>query len=162
MRLSLGTLLGLILVIAIFWGGHDLYVHWQERRLTQQALDALQRDDDNTASVAARATLELEPSSALAARVMAELAQKAGNRAALNWRHRVADLLPNSIEDKLAWARCAVQFNDVSTAEHALSLVRGTGRQIAEYHAVAALLAQAHGQEDQAESEWTQALQLGG
>jgi len=160
LRLSLGTLLVLILVIVIFWGGHDLYVHWQERRLTQQALDALQGDDNNTASVAARAALELEPSSAPAARVMAELAEKAGNRAALNWRHRVVDLLPNSVEDKLAWARCALQFNDVSTAEGALSLVQGTGRQIAEYHAVAALLAQAHGQEDQAESEWTQTLQL--
>jgi Flp pilus assembly protein TadD len=160
LRLSLGTLLGLLLLIAILWAGHGLYVRWQERRLIQRATFAMDHADDRTASLAARNVLELKPASAPAARIVAELAEKAGNRAALDWRRRVVDLQPNSVEDELAWAKCALQFNNVSTAQRALSSIPEAGRQNAGYHAVAALLAQARGREDQADSEWTQAKQL--
>ncbi len=160
LKLSLGSLAGLILLIALIWGGHNLYVRWQETRLTRRALVALEHGDQRTASLAARNVLELKPGSVPAARVMAELAEKTGNRVALDWRHRVADLQPDSVEDKLAWARCSLQFNDPATAERVLSSIDEAGRHSAGYHAVGALLAQAHGQEEQADSEWTKALEL--
>jgi Flp pilus assembly protein TadD len=161
LKLSLGIVLVLILLTALFWGSHDSYVRWQERRLIEHARFAMEHADDRTASVAARSVLELRPSSAPAARIMAELAERAGNRAALDWRHRVVGMQPNSLVDKLDWAKCALQFNDLATAERALSSIdKGAARQSAGYHAFAALLAQARGQDAQAEREWTQALQL--
>lgn len=159
LKLSLGSLAGLILLIALIWGGRNLYVRWQERRLTRQALVALERGDQRTASLAARNVLELKPASVPAARVMAELAEQTGNRMALDWRRRVTDLQPDSVEDKLAWARCALQFNDPTLAERALSSIEEAGRHNAGYHAVGALLAQARGQDEQADREWTKALE---
>ena len=35
-RLLFGILLGLIFLIAAIWGGHDLYLRWQEKRLVRR------------------------------------------------------------------------------------------------------------------------------
>lgn len=160
LKLLFGGLIGIILLIALFSGGHGAYVRWQERRLVRRAAFALQHGDKRTASLAARSVLELKPSSALAARIMAELAERVGDRVALDWRRKVAQLDPQSTDDALAWARCALQFNDIGTAERALSRINEAGRQTAGYHAVAALIAQTRQQDEKAESEWAEAVRL--
>ena len=160
LKLLFGGLIGIILLIALFSGGHGAYVRWQERRLVRRAAFALQHGDERTASLAARSVLELKPSSAPAARIMAELAERVGDRGALDWRRKVAQLVPQSTDDALALARCALQFNDIGTAERALSGINESGRQTAGYHAVAALIAQARQQDEKAESEWTEAVRL--
>src|SRR5438876_4533691 len=111
-KLLIGTLTAIVLLIALFWGGHDLYVRWQERRLIRRAVFDIQHGDVRDANLAARNVLELRPSSAPAARIMAQLAEQAGNRLALDWRRKVVQLEPKSTEDALAWARCALQFNN--------------------------------------------------
>lgn len=158
--MTLGGLAGLVLLILVCWGGHDLYVRWQERRLVRRALVALQQGDEKTASLAARTVLEIKPVSAPAARIMAEVAEKTGNRVALDWRRKVVGLIPSSVEDKLALARCALQFGDPAFADETLKGIDETGRQLAGYHAVAALLAQARQHDDQAETEWGEAVKL--
>jgi len=105
LKLLLGSLIAIVLLIAICWGGHGIYVRWQERRLVRRAVVAVQKGDDVTASVAARAVLQIKPTSAGAARIMAQLAEKTGNRAALDWRHKVIDAEPHTVEDALALAR---------------------------------------------------------
>lgn len=160
LKLLLGGLIGIILLIAVFWGGHSAYVRWQERRLIRKAVFAIEHGDEHTASLAARNVLELRPSSASAARIMAQLMEKAGDRIALDWRRKVAQLEPQSTDDALAWARCALQFNDIATAERALATVDEKGQATAAYHAVYALLAQARQEEQKADSEWTEAVRL--
>jgi hypothetical protein len=160
LKLLLGGLIGIILLVALFSGGHGAYVRWQERRLVRRAVFALQHGDERTASLAARSVLELKSSSAPAARIMAELAEHVGDRGALDWRRKVAQLEPQSTDDGLAWARCALQFNDVGTAERALSGIDEEGKKGAGHHAVAALIAQARQQDEKAESEWTEAVRL--
>jgi len=160
LRLLFGTLLGIFLLIGIIWGGHDLYTRWQEKRLTRRATVALQNGDDATASLAARAILQMKPKSVPAARIMAELAEKSGNRAALAWRRGVAEAEPHSVEDALAWAKCALQFGDSAVAQRALAGIDERGQERADYHATSALLAQAAKQDDKAEAEWQQAVQL--
>jgi hypothetical protein len=160
LKFLFGTLIGIALLIGIFWGGHDLYARWQERRLVRRALVAMQRGDDATASLAARTVLQIKPSSAPAARVMAQLAEKTGNRAALDWRHKVVEAEPHSVEDALALARCALQFNEPRVAEQALSGIDEQGRQRADYHAAAGALAQAKKDNDTANREWELAVQL--
>jgi thioredoxin-like negative regulator of GroEL len=160
LKLLFGSLIGVILLVAVCWGGHDLYVRWQERRLVRRAVFAIEHGDDRTASLAARTVLALKPSSAAAARVVAQLGERLGDRVALDWRRKVAQLEPQSTEDALAWARCALQFNDVGTAERALSGIDQEGKQSAGYHAVAALIAQARRQGETAEHEWAEAVRL--
>lgn len=160
LKLALGGLLGLILLIGAFWGGHGLYIKWQEKRLIRYATLAIERGEDRNAALAARNVLELNPSSVSAARIVAQVAEKAGDQSALDWRRKIAQLEPKSVEDRLAWARCALQFNDVRTTRRALSEVNEEGSKTAGYHAVAALLAQAQHQDEKADSEWAQAVAL--
>src|SRR2546423_631709 len=77
-RFSFGVLLGIILLIAAIWGGRDLYVRWQEKRLVRRATFDIEHGNERDASLAARSILEMKPSSAAAARIMAELAETAG------------------------------------------------------------------------------------
>jgi len=159
-RFSFGVLLGIILLIAAIWGGRDLYVRWQEKRLVRRATFDIEHGNERDASLAARSILEMKPSSAAAARIMAELAEHAGERSALDWRRKVAQLDPHSVDDALALVRSAVQFNDIATAERALSAVDENARNTAPYHAATALIAQAKHEDEKAEAKWTEALQL--
>jgi hypothetical protein len=160
LKLLLGGLIGVILLMAVLWGGHSAYARWQERRLIRKAVFAIEHGDEHTASLAARNVLELRPSSASAARIMAQLTEKAGDRIALDWRRKVVQLEPQSTDDALDWARCALQFNDIATAERALAKGYEKGQATAPYHAVCALLAQARHEEQKADGEWTEAVRL--
>jgi len=160
LKLVLGSALGFILLVAAIWGGRGAYVRWQERRLVRSAVLAIDHGDERAASLAARTALDLKPSSAAAARIMAQIAERAGDRIALDWRRKVTEFQPHSVEDALAWARCALQFRDTATAERALSRVDEPGKHTAGYHAVAALLAQAKQQETTADTEWSEAVRL--
>jgi thioredoxin-like negative regulator of GroEL len=160
LKLFFGSALGIILLIAVIWGGRDLYARWQERRLVRRALSAMQQGDDNAASLAARTVLELKPSSAPAARVMAELGEKTGNRVALDWRRKAVQFAPHSVDDALALARCALQFGNVEMARDALSNIPEEGKERGGYHATLAMIAQREGQDEKAEAEWTKAIQL--
>lgn len=160
LKLFFGGTLGIILLVAVIWGGRDLYVRWQEKRLVRRALSAMQQGDENAASLAARTVLDMKPSSAPAARVIAELAEKSGNREALDWRRKVVQFAPHSLDDALALARCALQFGNIEVARNALSGTNEQGKEHGGYHATLALLAQSEGQDEKADAEWAQAIQL--
>jgi hypothetical protein len=135
-------------------------VRWQERRLVRAAMFAMARGDERGASLAARTVLDMKGSSVGAARIMAQIAEHAGDRIALDWRRKVAELLPRSTDDALAWARCALHFHDTATAERALSRLDASAKQTAPYHAVAAQLAQLRREDEAAEREWSDAVRL--
>jgi len=159
-RLLFGILLSLIFFIAAIWGGHDLYLRWQEKRLVRRATFDMEHGNERDASLAARSILEMKPSSASAARIMAQLGERVGERSALNWRRKVVQLDPHSVDDALALVRCAVQFNDIPTAERTLAEVNENLRNSAPYHEASALVAQFKHQDEKAETEWNEALRL--
>ena len=159
-RLFLGLGLGLILLIGAIWGGHDVYLRWQEKRLVRRATIDIQNGNERDASLAARSILQMKPDSAAAARIMAELAERIGERVALDWRRKAAQLDPRSIDDALALVRCAIKFGDLPTAERALGAVDETARSRAAYHEASALLAESKHQDEKAETEWNEALRL--
>jgi thioredoxin-like negative regulator of GroEL len=159
-RLLFGVLFILILLIGAIWGGHDVYVRWQEKRLVRRATLDIENGNERDASLAARSILQMKPSSASAARIMAELAERAGERAALDWRRKVVQSDPRSVDDALALVRCAVKFNDISTAERTLAAVDEGSRNNAPYHEASALVAQFKHQDEKAEAEWNEALRL--
>jgi len=160
LKLIFGALLGLFLLIALIWSGRDLYARWQERRLIRRAVAAMEHGDDATASLAARTVLQIKPTSASAARIVAEIAEKAGNRVALDWRRKAVEFDPRSVNDALALARCALQFNEPGLAEQALAGIDEQGKQTAGFHAVIALQAQTRRDDETAAREWERAVQL--
>ena len=120
----------------------------------------IEHGNERDASLAARSILEMRPSSAPAARIMAELAERVGERSALDWRRKVVQSDPHSVDDALALARCAIQFNDIPIAERALAAVDENARNTAPYHQASALVAQSKHQDEKAEGEWSEALRL--
>jgi predicted Zn-dependent protease len=159
-KLSLGFLLGIILLVAVIWGGRDLYLRWQERRLVRLATFDLAHGDERGASLAARAILQSKPDSIAATRIMAELADRLRDKRAVEWRRQAVQLDPHSVVDLIALAKSAVLLNDFTTAEAALNQVPANGKELAEYHVAAALLAQGRHQAETAETEWREAVRI--
>jgi tetratricopeptide (TPR) repeat protein len=159
-KVCLGVVVAVILLVLLGWAGYKGYVRWQERRLTNRAKAALAENDLRTASLAARTVMEMKPDSTSAARVLAEVAERTSDRAALGWRRNVLEAQPNSIEDRIALARSALLFKDITLAAQVLDEVDQRGRQTAEYHAAAAMLAQARKENEAALQHWQEAVRL--
>ncbi len=159
-KLSLGLLAGLMLFGFGGWGGWHLYQGWEARHLTRRAAAYLSGGDLKAATLSARHAFQLDSENAAAARVVAEAAERSGDRTALDWRRKATELEPNSIEDGLALVRCALQFGDLATAEEKLVRLRGSASQSAGYHATAALLARAKKDQKDAVQHWGKAMEL--
>jgi hypothetical protein len=159
-KLFLGTLAAIIALILLAWGGCRTYQRWEERHQVRQATLFLEHGDFKSAGLSARRALQLNLNSTGAMRIMAQLAEKAGDRVALNWRRKVLQLEPNSTEDAIRLSDCAVQFGDVPTAEKTLSAVSAAGKNTADFHAAAGRLAKARKNASEAKREFAQAHQL--
>lgn len=126
----------------------------------RRAAAFLSGGDLKATTLSARRALQLNPDSVGAIRVMAQVAEQSKDRAALDWRRKIAELEPHSDKDAVAWAECALQFGDVKTAEKALSRVEGTGQQTAAFHAANGRLATAQKKPDAARKHWAEAARL--
>ena len=158
--LFLAILCVVLFLVTAIWSGRGLYIRWQEKRLARRAIIDFQNGDDRDANLAARTILEMKPTSAPAARIMAQLAERRGDRTALDWRRKVTQEEPRSVADSLVLARCALQFNDIVTARQTLDAIEQSGRNTAEFHAASALLGQAMHEDERADQEWTEAIRL--
>ena len=120
-KLIMGSLGALIVFVLICWGGFHFYQHWQEGHLVRQSAAFLSGGDVKTASLYARRALQLNPQNVDATRLIAQMSEKTGDRAALDWRRKVMELNPDSPDDQLALVRCALWLNDLPTAEKTLA-----------------------------------------
>ena len=151
---------GLVLVVLAGWGGLRVFHHWQERHLVRRAAGYLSGGDTKTASLNVRRALQLNPDSADAARMMAEIAEKAGDGTELTWRRRVVELQPGSVDDALALVRSAMRANDLGTAEKTLNNIRDLAQQTPAYHAALGRLAEMRRKPAEAETHWIRAAEL--
>jgi len=157
-KLALGIPCGIILFVFIAWGGWHAYQRWEERHLIRRAAAYFSGGDVKSASLSARRALQLNSDSAQAMRIMAQIAEQARDRAALDWRRRIAELAPHSTQDDLALAACALQFGDINAAEKTLAGIDGRGKQTAAFHATVARLAKARQDPAKAKEEWGEAV----
>ena len=159
-KLVAGIVGGLLLVVLVGWGGLHVFHKWQERHLIRRAAGYLSGGDTKIASLNARRALQLNPDSAEAVRMLAEIAEKAGDGSELNWRRRVLELQPGSIDDALALVRAALRANDLGTAQKTLSDMRDTAQQNPAYHAALGRVAEMRNTPAEAESHWARAAEL--
>ncbi|MDQ6765790.1 MAG: hypothetical protein M3Z22_06795 [Verrucomicrobiota bacterium] len=140
-KLGAWSLGGLLFVIFAVWGGHRYYRHWEQGRLEREANAFFEKGDNRSAILTAQRALQINPSNVAACRILAEISERLNSRGAIDWRHRVVDLLPAVTAEKLAWARAALRFNEPETADLALGEIPQDQRETAAYHDVAAQLA---------------------
>lgn len=121
--------------------GYKQFRAWQQRRLVAEANALVNQGDYRRASLDARRLLQINPRSAEGCRILAKLAEKAGSRAALDWRRRVMELGEATPNDLILLARAAVRFDDRGTVDVALSKLPESAKETAEYHALLADIA---------------------
>ncbi len=159
MRLILGSIAGLLLFIFAIWGGARFYYNWQEKHVLRRAAAFLSGGDVRAAGLSARRAYQLNARSVPAARMLAEIAEAAGDRTALDWREKAVQLNPESMPDQIALARTAVRFEDFAMAERALAEVTEPAK-TASYYAMSARLAVAKKDSAQAREHWVRAVAL--
>lgn len=132
----------IILVTAGGISGHRSYRNWQERRLVAQANALLNEGDLKRASLNARRIVQINPDSAEGYRIMARIAERTGVPSAVDGRRRAADLT-GAAPDWIALARAALRFDNTANRDYALRHLTEAAKDSAEYHALAADLADA-------------------
>ena len=159
-KLLLGTLCAVVLFVFLCWGGWHYYARFEARHLVRRAAAYLGAGDLKDASLSARRALQLDPNRASTVRMVARIAEVSGDRRALDWRQKVLELEPRSVEDALALANCALQFGEAEIARRSLESVDDTEKQMAAYHATAARLADAEKKPVESEAAWAKAVEL--
>jgi Flp pilus assembly protein TadD len=91
---------------------------------------------------------------------MAQAAELSNERMALEWRREVLEKSPQSTEDLLALALCALQFNEIAEAEKALRSVPSDQVETASFQAAAARISEAKNNVTEAEQHWKRACEL--
>jgi Flp pilus assembly protein TadD len=159
-KLIVGGLVGLVLVIVFVYAGVHFFHRWQERHLIRRAAAYLSGGDVKLAALSARRAVQMNPANADAARAMAQIADRAGDRAASEWWRKVLDLQPHNTEDALALVRSALRVNDLATAEKTLDGLDEAAKGTAGYHAASGRLAEMKKNPVEAERHWAKASEI--
>jgi predicted Zn-dependent protease len=160
LKLVLAIVGGIVLVALLGWGGVRAYHSWQERHLVRRAAGFLSGGNVKTAALSARRALQLNPESADAARMMADIAERVADGSELAWRRQVHDLVPGSIDDALALVRAALRANDLPLAERTLESLAKKAESTAAFHAARGRLAEMRNKPADAETHWARAAEL--
>jgi len=159
-KLLVGGLVGSVLFIALGVVGVHFFHRWQERHLVRVSAAYLSGGDVKAATLTARRAFQMNPANADAARLIAQIADRAGDRAAVDWWRKVVDLRPNNTEDALGLVRSALRVNDLATAENTLGSFDDGAKQTAGYHAAAGRLAEMKKNPVAAEGHWARASEI--
>ena len=159
-KLIVGGLVGLILVIVLAYAGVYVFHRWQERHLIRRATAYLSGGDVKAAALSARRAFQMNPASADAARAMAQIADRSGDRTAPEWWRKVLDLRPHNTEDALALVRSALRLNDLAAAEKTLDGLDEAAKRTAAYHAASGRLAEMKKNPIEAERHWAKASEI--
>jgi Flp pilus assembly protein TadD len=159
-KLWLGMIGVLCLLVAVCWGGHRLYVRWQEHKLMRQAHVAFDKNDLRWAAMAAQRAYAVEPRSVDACRTLAAIAERQNSPEAIDWRRRIVALDPNSTPDRIALVESALRFEQPAIAAEALAQVPAAQQDDARYHSIAAHLALTKKDFGRAEQHLTAAVRL--
>ncbi|MBA2432700.1 MAG: hypothetical protein H0V56_11405 [Chthoniobacterales bacterium] len=151
---------GILLLAFLSWAGFRAYHSWQERHLVRRAAGYLSGGDVKQASLSARRAYQINPESAGAARMLAEIAERSGDGTELEWRRKVFSLRPDSVDDALALVRSALRANELPTAERTLQAIATAAEQVPSYHAALGQLTEMRGKAPEAEKHWQRASEL--
>jgi len=159
-RFGVYSFIGFIAFIALIWGGVRVSRHIQIRRLLEQGKAAFAKGDDRWASITSRRVWELDNHNVDAARLLAQVVERQNHPSAVDWRREVVKLAPNSVEDKIALAKTAMLFGQLTVAETTLQELQAEASKTAVYHETAAQLAISKKDPIAAEAHISEALRL--
>ena len=159
-KLIVGGLVGSVLVVVLVYAGVHFFHRWQERHLIRMAAAYLSGGDAKLAALSARRALQMNPGNAEAARTLAQIADRTGDRTALMLWREVLNLQPHNTEDALSLVRSALRLNDLAAAEKTLDGLDEAAKRTAGYHAARGRLEEMKKHPAEAERHWAEASAL--
>jgi predicted Zn-dependent protease len=155
------TILLLMIVIAVSaWFGRKAYRKVVERRMVTQAARAMETHDFKRAGLCLQRALQVNPLSPRVSGLIADLLDNSGSPAALSWRIRTAQLVPNAVEYRLAWAETALKQQEPQSAGFALAGISEDDIHSAACQKLLGALAWESGKAVEAEEHYRNALRL--
>jgi predicted Zn-dependent protease len=157
------TIIVLVCLLAALFGlyaGFRGYKAAKIRRLIVVASSFRDKADDKNALLSLRQALISDPSNMEAIRLMANLCEESGSRAAILWKSRLVELNPRSLEDRINLAKTAMNYGDIASATNALGGVDAAGKATFEYHMAAGAVAAAENMFPAAEGHFAEAARL--
>lgn len=154
---------GLAFCLVLVMGGYGAYRGYRslrQGRLIKQAKAYAATSEDRKAQLCLQRALRYNPRDVDACRLMAELAEKSESPGALIWRAKVVELVPNSVDDRLALAQVALVLRDLRAATNALEWIAQNGKKNAGYHNIAGAAALAAGLPADAKAHFAEAYRL--
>jgi Tfp pilus assembly protein PilF len=79
-KIIVGGLVGLIVAVVLVYASFNVFQRWEERHLIRMSAAYLSGGDVKAAALSARRALQMNPASADAARAMAQIADRSGDR----------------------------------------------------------------------------------
>ena len=153
-----GLVIALLLGVLFVNYASKLYETWRERDLLQKATTLLQEGKFSKAAQMAQELARRHADSVAALSILADTAERQNLEEAVEWRERIARLLPKDPESQLNVASAALRFGKLDLARDALNRVSPNDRAGAAYHVVAGWLARAEGNFAEQEEQFAAAV----
>jgi predicted Zn-dependent protease len=152
--------LAIALLLGLFFVSYSskLYENWHERRLLQKATTLLQDGKLSKAAQMAQELARRHPDSLAALSILADTGERQNLEETVEWRERIARLLPKDPESQLNLASAALRFGKLDLAREALNRVSSRDRDSAAFHVVAGWLAHAEGNFAEQEEQFAAAV----
>lgn len=136
------------------------YHHWREKRHLERAAAFFAKPDYRKAILDAKNALAFNSQSTEAIRIVAQSFDALRSPLALEWRARLAQLVPNDLENSIGWAGAAIQSGDIPTADRILRNIPFEDHDTAKFHHLSALVALNKRDAVKAEFHWSEAAKL--
>jgi len=160
MRKLFIALICLCLVFVAGFASYRGYKIWKQKHLVNMARAFVAKSDSASAMLCLRQALQSNPNNLEACRMMADFLDRARSPQAVVWRHRVLDLEPDSLTNRLALARTAISVGDAAQAQTTLDGVDEEGRKTGAYQKLAAAADVLAGRLSEAEAHFSEAARL--
>ena len=154
-------------LVAIIVGGffaapsaRKYYHHWREKRHLDRAAAFFAKPDYKKAILDAKNALAFNSKSTEAIRIVAQSFDALHSPLAIEWRARLAQIVPNDLENSIGWAAVALQAGDSATADRILRNIPFEDHDTAKFHHLSALVALNKRDAVKAEFHWSEAAKL--
>src|SRR5262249_59554214 len=122
--LTAKTLIFFLLMVAVAaagWFGRKAYQSSAERRFVAQARHYLVTNDVRNTALCLQRALQINPMSAPASRLMADMLEATGSASALQGRIHACRYDSNNVQYRLAWAQTALKLHNPGKSVLALN-----------------------------------------
>ena len=125
-----------------------------------RAQSMIDQKDYPQAMLSIRRALQLNPRDAAVVHMMVDLARSAKTKEELFWHRILSEVEPGVAANNVAWADCALRFNERLIAEQALGHVDAAGKKTAAFQDAAGRLALMAGQLPESDARFSEAAKI--